>query len=109
MQFRLWLESDRQKGRSLPETGYEYRRVKIYRAANDQNFKPMDYVTRSTKFAIEHAEHQHAVTDQQHVVIEATVWAKDVYEASNPGEYFYDGPVMPGKIVYRSKGDDYEV
>jgi hypothetical protein len=105
MQFKQWFEN-RAKGRSLPETGYEYRRVKIYRAANDQNFKPMDYVTRSTKFAIEHAEHQAAVNDEPFWVLEAMVFAKDVYEAYNPGEYFYDGPQTPGKIVYRTNSEN---
>lgn len=102
MNFKVFLESDRTLGRSLPETGYEYRKVKIYRATNEKNFKPKDYVTRNLKFATGHAEHQAAVNDEPYWVLESIVEAKDVYEASNPGEYFYNGPTVPGKIVYRT-------
>lgn len=93
----------REKGRPLPETGYEFRSVVIYRATNahELNFNSMDYVTRSLKFAREHAAHQAAVEDESQHVLKALVPSKYVFEAYNPGEYFYDGPTTPGQIVYQ--------
>ena len=96
----------REKGRSLPETGYEYRYVVIYRAVkrgDDGNmpdsFGPMDYVATSENFARGHADHNAAVGDES-VVLKAMVKASDVFEAYNPGEYFYDGPLVKGKVAY---------
>jgi hypothetical protein len=93
----------REKGRPLPETGYEFRSVVIYRAtsANESTFKSMDYVTRSLKFAQEHANHQASVEEQPQHVLKALVPSKNVFEAYNPGEYFYDGPETPGRVVYQ--------
>lgn len=90
---------DRKLGKSLPETGYQYSKVKIYRASPDRRFRQNDYVTLSLKFAIGHAEHQAAVEEEPYLVIEATVQAKDVYEAYNPGEYFYGGPAIDNAKV----------
>jgi len=98
MKFRMWLEQ-RQKGKSLPEAGYEYRYVIIYRATNELEFKSMDYVTLSHKWAKAHAEHQTAIEEEPYHVIKAMVLANQVFEAYNPEEYFYDGPTIPGKIV----------
>lgn len=89
----------RELGKSLPETGYKEKYVTIYRATNEGKFKSKDYVTRSLKFAIGHAEHQAAMEDEPCAVIKILALAKDVYEAYNPGEYFYDGPEIKGKIV----------
>ena len=104
MQFLLWLEQ-RQKGRSLPETGFKYRYATIYRAVKQgvNEFSPMDYVTLSRKFAKGHADHQFAVEEEPYVVLKAFVPAKDVFEAYNPEEYFYDGPGVQGKIIYTAK------
>jgi len=94
--------ADRLKGKSLPQTGYEYRYVEIYRAVptNMLHIKPMDYVTRSKKWAIGHAEHSVAVQEEPQHVLMAMVKSSDVYEAGNPGEYFYDGPEIKGKPVF---------
>lgn len=103
-----FLVEDRQKGKSLKETGYPYKYVKIYRAvlANIDKFNSMDYVTRSLKFATEHADHVAAVEDEKAHVLELMARAEDVYEAYNPGEYFYDGPSQQAsKIVYRTNTD----
>ena len=101
MHFKTWLEN-RQGGKSLPETGYEYPSVVIYRGvlATAPGFMPNDYVTRSKKFAIGHADHVAAVEDEYAVVLQAVVPATDVFEADNPGEYFYKGPQINGKVVY---------
>lgn len=104
MNFRDFLENDRTKGRSLTQSGYEYRYVYIFRAceAKVATFKPMDYVTRSEKFAREHADHQTAVNGEPYHVIKAMVRADQVFEAYNPGEYFYDGPEIKGQQIYIS-------
>ena len=103
----LDLFEERQKEKSLPETGYEHRYVTIYRAvvATVNNFAPMDYVTMSRKFAVEHAEHL-AVTDEETThVLRAMVKASDVYEAYNPGEYFYDGAAVDKvRVIHVAKG-----
>ena len=93
---------ERQGGRTLPETGYDQPTVVIYRAvlATEQYFKPNDYVTRSKKFAIGHAEHTAAVEEEEAIVLQATVPAEYVVEAYNPGEYFYKGPQTAGKKIY---------
>jgi hypothetical protein len=104
-----WDESafieNRTVGRSLPETGYEYKYVNIYRAMGDENpiIKNMDYVTRSLKFAKEHAEHQFAIEEIPQIVVKAMVKADNVFEAYNPGEYFYKGEPIRGKIVYKKE------
>lgn len=99
------LAADRALGKSLPETGYQWKYVNILRAvdARETSIKPMDYVTRSEKFAVEHAEHQAAVTSAPQAVLKAMVKAADVYEAYNPGEYFYNGPVVQGVVIYSAK------
>jgi len=93
----------RTKGKSLPETGYTLSVVSIYRAvpAGVTTIEPMDYVTRTKKWAQGHADHVAAVEEEEAVVLKAMVKAADVYEASNPGEYFYDGPAVRGRVVYR--------
>jgi hypothetical protein len=98
----------RRKGKSLPETGYENRYVVIFRAVigEDASFNPMDYVTRSEKFAKEHADHNAGMGDDSSVV-RAMVKAEDVYEAYNPGEYFYDGPPVSGKVIYSVEGEEW--
>ena len=55
----------------------------------------MDYVTLSRKWAKE----QTAVEEEPYHVIRAMVSADQVFEALNPGEYFYDGPTIPGKPI----------
>jgi hypothetical protein len=98
----------RRKGKSLPETGYENRYAIIFRAITEGEpvFNSMDYVTRSEKFAKEHADHN-AGMGEDSSVIRAMVKAEDVYEAYNPGEYFYDGPPVSGKVVYSVEGEEW--
>lgn len=98
---RRW--ASRQKGKSLPETGYDLRTVTIYRGvrATESEFKSMDYVTRNRRWAQGHADHVAAVEGEPAVVLKARVPAAQVFEAYNPGEYFYDGPTVKGRVVYR--------
>ena len=96
---------NRRRGRSLPETGYTLSVVSIYRAVprGVTAIKPMDYVTRTKKWAEGHADHVAAVEEEESIVLKAMVKSADVYEASNPGEYFYDGPAVRGRVIYRSQ------
>ena len=84
--------------------------VTIYRAcAKDQLFfKNKDYITLSKKFAIEHAESGHVYHEEQQHVIRAVVSTKNVFDAYNPGEYFYFGEDKKGTEIYLTKGEDYE-
>lgn len=95
------LFEDRRKGLSLPETGYDLSYVVIYRAvpAPVRRIFPMDYVTRSLKFAHEHAEHVAGIEDDTAYVLKAVVRADKVFNAYNPGEYFYDGDPVDAKII----------
>lgn len=95
-------QGSRQRGSSLYSQGKSV--ATIYRAcdASIETFNPMDYVTLSRKFAIEHAEHMAAVEDKPYVVISKVVSGMDVYDAYNPGEYFYDGPEIRGRVIARS-------
>jgi hypothetical protein len=107
--FRLF-ENERQLGASLASkinTPY----VVIYRAApmSANEFYDRDYVTLSKKFAIEHAENNHVYNEEPFHVIQALVSTKDIFDASNPGEYFYHGPNKKAKEIYVSLGpDEYE-
>lgn len=102
------LNEDRKLGPSLVSQGYVLSKVKIYRAvlATIDTFKPMDYVTRSLKFAKEHADHVQAVEGEAAHVIEMIAKATDVYEAYNPGEYFYNGPETKGNVIYKPELDE---
>lgn len=97
----MTLVEERKKGKSLPEAGYKPAFVTIYRAvlATTDSFQPMDYVTLNRQWAIEHAQHTAAVESEPAHVLRALVPAKNVYEAYNPGEYFYDGPSIPGRPI----------
>ena len=63
----------------------------------------MDYVTLSLKFAKGHAEHNLSINEEPSAVISAMVSASSVFEAYNPGEFFYDGEMVQGKVVYVAK------
>jgi len=107
--YEIFLE-DRQLGKSLADqTKNEY--VFIYRACqiDVNNFYDMDYITLSKKFAIEHAENNHIVNEEPYHVIIAYVKTSNVYDAYNPGEYFYHGSPLKGREIYVSKGDEYEI
>lgn len=95
-------ESDRKKGKSLPETGFKEKHVRIYRTVpiEIKTFMSMDYVTLSYNWAKGHAEHEVVVEEAPQHVISALVKASDVYEAYNPGEYFYDGPEVAGRTFF---------
>jgi hypothetical protein len=95
------IAEDRQKGKSLPETGYKDNYVVIYRGVLkvETMFRSMDYVTLNRRWAIGHAQHVAAVEGEPVHVLRAMVLAKDVYEAYNPGEYFYDGPIIAGRSI----------
>jgi hypothetical protein len=90
------------------EIGKKY--LTMYRAVsnNQEYFVDKDYVTLSKKFAIEHAENNHIYNDEQQQVISAVVWSENLYNAYNPGEYFYSGVNKKGEIIYNTLGEDYE-
>jgi len=102
-------DDSRKLGKSLAsQTSNPF--VVIYRAApmTANEFFDRDYVTLSKKFAIEHAENNNVYHEEPFHVLQALVPTKDVYDAYNPGEYFYSGPNKKGKEIYVSKGEDYE-
>lgn len=107
----IFKEEDkgRQLGKSLAsQTTNPF--VVIYRAApmTANEFFDKDYITLSKKFAIEHAENNNVYHEEPYHVLQALVPTKDVYDAYNPGEYFYSGPNKKAKEIYVSKGEDYE-
>lgn len=104
-QFKIFFENeniidDRKIGKMFSEKGF----VTIYRADLPQNnlAGKKEYVTMSLKFAKEHSDHQAAVHEEIFVVKKYTVESKHVFEAYNPGEYFYFGPPEIGRIIYTS-------
>jgi len=102
--YSLCENRENMKGKSLKDAGYAYKYISILRAkleSLDSTFKNMDFVTLSPKFALEHAQHLFAVEEEPAIIIKAMVSADSVFEAPNPGEYFYDGPTVMGKIVKR--------
>ena len=84
--------------------------VSIYRACDikEFEFKDRDYVTLSQKFAVEHAENGHVYHEEPQHVIKTLVSTDNVFDAYNPGEYFYCGKNKTGKEIYVTKGDDYQ-
>jgi hypothetical protein len=99
-------DTGRKHGLTLPETGYNERYVYIYRAVPKTvtTFNYMDYVTRSKKFAKEHADHMMWTTEEDQHVLSAMIKSEDVAEASNPGEYFYIGKTPAnGRAIYEAK------
>lgn len=92
----------RQYGNRIDTTDITSKYVYIYRAvtATQDYFLPEDYVTPSLKFAKGHADHTAVVHEEDQHVIMLRVEATDVYEATNPGEWFYDGPKKKGRRVY---------
>lgn len=97
--------SERKLGKSLAEQGRSV--VVMYRAVATTvtEFFDRDYVTLSKKFAIEHAEHNAVVQSEQQHVIKKIVSGKYVFDAYNPGEYFYSGPVVRGKVIYKTDNE----
>ena len=100
----------RKLGKSLPQIGYTFKFATIYRALHNRDTSlhgNSEYVTLSRKFTIEHAQHQTAVHEEVYVVVQYQVRSENVYEAYNPGEYFYYGPPVLGKVIYTPNLDDY--
>ena len=83
--------------------------VVIYRAVPDtvSEFRNMDYVTKSKRWAIGHAEHVAAVDEEPAIVLRALVPSSDIKDAFNPGEYRYIGPGVIGKVVHRVEHETY--
>ena len=81
---------------------------RMYRACpmDVTTFREMDYVTLSRKFAIEHAESMSWTEEEPYHVIKKMVNNTReplLFNASNPGEYFYNGPEVAGKEIYVAK------
>jgi hypothetical protein len=103
------IRESRQKGVQLSTKTYR-KTITIYRAVESGVTKiyDMDYVTLSRKFAVEHAENNAVVYGKDYVVLKATVPTDNLYEATNPGEYFYSGRDIRGGLIYTSKGYGFE-
>ncbi len=108
--MRIYKISAREIGKCITEKGIIWR-VKIYRALNaqDATFKPEDYVTMSLTFAKSHAEHMATVENEDYIVVVITTDSKNVFEAHNPGEYFYMGPLVTGNEIYRATAEEWGV
>jgi hypothetical protein len=95
----------RELGQSLEDADPSKKgmKVPIYRGvvATVTTFNPNDYVTLSFKWAREHAQHTAVVEEEDAIVLRARVPAAQVFEAYNPGEYFYGGPSIPGTVAAR--------
>lgn len=107
MRFFEIINETRVKGKPLSDdpryNGSKY--VIIYRARlADENpsFENMDYITLNRQWAKQHADHVAAIEEEPAVVIKAMVPIETVYEAYNPGEYFYDGKTTVGKVIYKA-------
>lgn len=109
---KILVESEERKhGKLLSEIKPTLKTVMIFRARDDKSdeFESKDYVTLSSKFALEHAESNHVYSEEPHIVIRATVPTNQLAEASNPGEWFYIGPKIHGDVVYKTLGpEDYD-
>lgn len=96
-----YILAARTLGKRLTDTrGKDF--VLMFRACavSINTFKPMDYVTLSSKFAKGHADHMAAVEDEPYHVIKKVVSTDYLYEAGNPGEYFYNGKELKGTVIY---------
>lgn len=111
--YSVIVESEsREGGKKLSEyPRYQFTKsVAIYRARDtqDNKFNTNDYITLLPKFAVEHAESTHVYEEETQQVIKAVVHPDLIVDASNPGEYFYKGDPIEGKVVYVTKGDEYD-
>lgn len=107
---KILFEADRKLGDCLADK-ISTTVVTMYRAVpiNVMRFYDMDYITLSKKFAIEHAESNYVYHEEPFHVIKANVLTSKVFEAYNPGEYFYHGTEQIGRIIYTAKGpNEYE-
>jgi len=98
---------DRKLGQKMSDKmGLKY--IKVYRAVKKgvDEFLDKDYVTFSERFAKEHAENNHVYHDEPYDVIFALIPSNKLHDAYNPGEYFYVGKPLKGKIIYTSLGPD---
>lgn len=109
---KIFKESnDRKLGNSLTTNLGKTSFVVMYRACamSSTKFLDKDYVTLNKKFAIEHAENNHVYYEEPYHVIQAVISTDKLFDAYNPGEYFYSGEPKKGKEIYVSKGpDEYE-
>lgn len=83
--------------------------IRIFRALpkNKTIIRKGDYVTKSVKFAVEHAENNCIYEEEPFDVITALVNNTDIKDASNPGEYLATTDIK-GEKIYTSKDYDYE-
>jgi hypothetical protein len=107
----LIKESEERKlGKSLAfQTKNPY--VTLYRAApiDVLEFRDKDYTTLSKQFAIDHAENNHIYHNKPFHVLQAIISTDKIFDAPNPGEYFYSGPPKKAKVIYVSKGESYDM
>ena len=104
IKLKSLLFEGRQLGKSLVQGGFRDPIVIIYRAMKETETElhPNDYVTRSKQFAIEHSDHMAAVEGEMYHVVRYFVDPKYVFDADNPGEYFYNGSSVKGKEIHKS-------
>jgi hypothetical protein len=75
-------------------------REKVFRAmpATTVGIRPGDYLTKSRKFAVEHAVTSAMYNEEPFHVVWAFVKTEDIIDADNPGEYKYAGEkIVNGK------------
>lgn len=82
--------------------------VRLYRAVarGTTTFNDMDYCTLNRSFAEGHADHGAAVDEEPYDVISGVFPVGWIFEAYNPGEYFFhrkDGKPSRGKVIYTAK------
>lgn len=101
-----FLGENRELGVSLSDKSGS-KTVAVYRAVDEgvETFKDKDFVTLSREFAVVHAEHGVVADFEPNQVIMAEISTEDLYETGgNANEYFYSGPEITGKVIYKTKG-----
>lgn len=82
--------------------------VIIYRAlpfSADNTFRVGDYITKSERFALEHAETSAIYNGEDYKVIKGVARIGDIKPASNPGEFLMVNEVV-GKGIWKLVLDD---
>jgi hypothetical protein len=85
--------------------------VYIFRAqpAHFTSITEGSYVTRSKKFAKEHAVSMANTEEEPYVVVMGMAVTATVHNATNPGEYIYTGPPLKAKVIFKAEpGDDFD-
>lgn len=82
---------------------YYNRAIIIFRAlplSASDIFRKDDYVTKSERFALEHAETSSIYNGEDYKIIKGIVYQDDIKPADNPGEYIMVNE-KPGKPIWK--------